>query len=331
MKKIVFTIFLLLKSNLSFANENNLAEGEIAKFSNLLVGKNVLETEYNKFFNNNYNLFKQEFIEPISDFSQKYITSDYKVLFYPFAGADITYPLLLFPNVEKIVLVGLEFPGHPEVVRKKFNLQQFRPQVEGFFQSGFFKTMKMSAQMHYNQGVIPMLVAQISLLKGEITNIKKVHEPYKGIKIEFKHNEKNKEVIYFKANLDDSNDKQKFFEFIKDNSLIENCMLKASSYKLHQPEFKQLKQFILDSCLLILQDDTGVPLKNLFHQKEEIKVFGSYVRPYGEEFNPYYQQDLAHLFSKRNEVVNLNFCYGYGCKKVETNLLLWKRGSKLVN
>ena len=101
-------------------------------------------------------------------------------------------------------------------------------------------------------------------------------------------------------------------------------MLKASSYKLHQWGFDHLRQFMLNNCQSILQDDTGMPLKYLQQQNRDIEIFGDYVKPYGEEFQHYYQKELAKLYKEKENKVSLKFCYGYGCDKVETNILLAK-------
>ncbi len=295
-------------------------ENSFTKFTSMLIGESE-NTQYNQTIKQYVTHFKERFVTPIDTFSKENLTIYNNTLFYPFAGADISYPLLFFPNLKQYVLVGLEFAGQIEVIKDKYDLSSFQPQIEGFLKSGFFKTMNMSAQMHYKQGVIPMLVAQIGLLDGMVENITPISEPFKGLLIDFKHNNINKKLYYFRANLDDNSSKNGFFEFLQNNKLIDNCMLKASSYKLHQIEFKQLRQFMLNNCKLILQDDTGMPIKYLQQQKREIKLFGDYVQPYGNEFKPYYQKNLADLYKPIENKVKLNFCYGYGCDKTEANIL----------
>ncbi len=317
MFRSLFFVFIL-----SF--QLNALASSFEKFSDLLVGKDPNEVEYNKIIESYSNNFKLRFVNPITAFTESNLHIGKKSLFYPFAGPDISYPLLFFPNLEQYVLVGLEFPGSPEFINHKFNLAGFKPQVEGYLRSGFFKTMNMSAQMHYNQGVIPMLVAQIALLNGKVENITSISEPYKGVMVEFSHNQMNKKLYYFRANLNDYNDKTKFYEFIQKNNLIENCMLKASSYKLHQVEFKQLSKYMLDNCQLILQDDTGMPVKALQHKGNDIELYGDYIKPYGDEFRPYYQKTLAELYKTKANKIPLNFCFGYGCDRVESNILISK-------
>ena len=299
-------------------------------FTHLLIGKESVDPQYNHIIEKYIGEFKNRFISPISSFETNNIKTSGETLFYPFAGADIAYPLMFFPNIKQYVLVGLEFPGLTEIIQGKFEISKFQPQMEGFLKSGFFKTMKMSAQMHYKQGVIPMLFAQIGILNGQIKNISSISEPFKGIVIEFIHNNIDKKLYYFRANLDDTINKDNFFEFIKSNKLSDNCMLKASSYKLHQWGFDHLRQFMLNNCQLILQDDTGMPIKYLRQQNRDIEIFGNYIKPYGEEFQHYYQKELAKLYENKENKINLKFCYGYGCGMVENNILLAKTKSYTI-
>lgn len=296
-------------------------------FITLLIGEeennNPIVQNYNKEVKAYKNFFQQEFINPMVDFQQKNLDSyDYGRVFYPFAGPDASYPLLLFPKSSKYVLIGMEFPGNPETVISNFKIHQFQVQLIEYLQRGFFKTMNMSAQMHYEQGVIPIILTQIGLVQGKIYNIESISHPLKGIIVKFMHNSINKELIYFRGNLDDSSNKDNLFAYLEAENMLSNCMLKASSYKLQQPEFKQLRKFMHDKCQLFLQDDTGMPVKLLMQENRAIHLFGNYVRPYGSEFNPYYQKELAYLYQKNQKNVSLNFCFGYGCKKVEANILL---------
>jgi hypothetical protein len=318
---VVLRILLLISCTISYADSQ---ENQYTKFTNSLVGKDTSEEEYSKQFSQYYSNFKNNFIDPISQFSTKHITSEHKALFYPFAGADISYPLMLFPKVEKFVLIGLEFPGKPDITGKVFNLKKFTPQMEGYFRSGFFKTMNMSAQMLYDQGVIPMLAMQITIFGGQIKNIENIQFPYKGLKIQFIHGGIEKQILYFRANLDDYNHKESFYDFILSENLIANCMLKASSYKLHQPEFKQLRKFMIKECKYLLQDDTGIPINIVESLPGNISFYGKYIKPYGDEFKPYFQKELAYDYQQNKSKESLNFCFGYGCGKVETNIQIWQ-------
>lgn len=319
MTKFYFFFVSLVLSNLVLAVDPI----KLKNFSEKLAGKENLENnqDYNQMIQENIAKFNTELVEPIREFSQNNLKVSGKSLFYPFAGGDISNALLFFPDLENYVLVGLEFAGDPEIINQKFDLSKFSNQVENYLTRGFFKTMNMSADMTYKQGVIPIIISQISVLGGQVTDINSMFEPFRGTIIDFKYNNQAKRAYYFRANLNDHIDKSKFFEFLKEKKLFDNCMLKASSYKLQQVEFKQMKQFVLDNCSLILQDDTGIAVKTL-KKNYHITLFGNYLKPYGDEFVPYYQKELAQLYQKQNDKYPIKFCYGYGCRQVEANILL---------
>ncbi len=302
-------------------------------FAKKLLGKEQASNDYFNSIKSNIDCFTTQFIEPIDSFVKDHFSFTGNSLFYPFAGPDISYPLLFFPNVENYTLVGMEFPGLPDVFMKDFQLELFKTQLIGYLNSGFFKTMNMSAQMHYRQGVIPILLAQIALLGGEVTNVSLVPDYKRAISIEFIHNNLKKRLYYFRMNLDDSADNSNFYAWVTQNKLSDNCMIKASSYKLQQIEFGQMRAFILKNCSNILQDDTGMQIKLLLQDKRSIKLFGNYIRPYGDEFKPYFQQELANLYLRQSPKIQLNYCFGYGCKKVEANILAAQKNlySELLN
>ena len=314
--KIVRFLVLLI----SFSSVYALANDNLINFTQLLSGKitpdnnealshfnpwNTKELEqYNDTIKQYWPHFQQSFVEPIRYFSMDKLSSltQGKSLFYPFSGPDISYPLLLFPEIENYILVGMEFPGNIDITLKTFSLKKFTPQIQEYLERGFFKTMRMSSQIYYNEGVIPVIVAQIGLIGGVVHDITSTHDPYKGIIIHFSYQEKSKTLYYYRANLDDINITNNFMTYILNNKLSDNCMLKASSYKLHQVDFKNLRQFMLENCSTILQDDTGMPLSYLKSKNYNINLFGNYIRSYGDEFTTYNQQDLAKLYEQQKNV-----------------------------
>ena len=113
------------------------------------------------------------------------------------------------------------------------------------------------------------------------------------------------------------------FEFLKKHNVHEVCFMKASSYSPHRPMFNDLKFHILESFSTLIQDDTGIPVNDL--GDFDIQVFGQYTKPYGVEWRGYEQPTLKKLFDADKDVPHLNFCFGYGCGRVEANLLIAKR------
>lgn len=325
MNKFFFLLiisFFFFNINISLAQEN-----EFKYFTETLIGNNKSSKnfEYNLIVQNYKINFEYSIVKPIKNFVAQHIVNSGKSLFYPFAGADISYPLMFFPKVKTYILVGMEFPGDPDNFIKFFSISSFKGQVENFLRRGFFQTMAMSAEMNSKIGVIPMLLFQIAILGGEVIGLKKINSPAIGLEIDVNFNGETKKIFYFKINLDDSSNKISLLNFVIDNYFSDNCMLKASSYKLQQKNYHQLLDFITSHCSNILQDDTGVSYEVLVKSNFSIQMFGNYIKPFGAEFINYDQPVLRESYLKLNNIINLDFCYGYGCKIVDSNILFAKK------
>jgi hypothetical protein len=75
--------------------------------------------------------------------------SKISTVFYPFGGADILYPFMVFPNVTSLIIVGLENVGTiPLSMQKKGNhlpdnSQELSKDVESLLRRSFFITSSM--------------------------------------------------------------------------------------------------------------------------------------------------------------------------------------------
>ena len=83
---------------------------------------------------------------------------------------------------------------------------------------------------------------------------------------------------------------------------------------------------MLTNADVILQDDTGVPLKK-FPKDFKIHLFGNYLMPYGKEWSGYFQKDLYKIYYETNPKSKVPFCYGYGCGRSPVAIILAIRGS----
>lgn len=103
-------------------------------------------------------------------------------VFYPFGGADVIYPLLLYPKAKDIILVGLEFPGE-ELGTYKEDTTSILPQITSLLRRSFFVTTQMNQQFSQRNGVVPVILLQLSLLNIDKVDIGAPDLPYPGIKI----------------------------------------------------------------------------------------------------------------------------------------------------
>ena len=78
---------------------------------------------------------------------------------------------------------------------------------------------------------------------------------------------------------------------------------------------------------VIVQDDTGIPLKDL-DEDFKIHLFGNYVGPYGKEWAGYFQKNLYKMYQEKSPKSKLPFCYGYGCGRNPVAILSATRKNK---
>jgi hypothetical protein len=148
--------------------------------------------------------------------------------------------------------------------------------------------------------------------------------PARGVKIIFSENDgPQKTLYYFGSNLAD--------ERGRNNALLQFCkslgqgdsFIKSASYLLHNSNFSQVRNFMLDNSSLILQDDSGVPVRQFDTAKWQLRPFGRYTTPI-PIFEGMYQTKLNELFQK-NRPNPIDFGVGYRWHANESNLLLATR------
>jgi hypothetical protein len=87
---------------------------------------------------------------------------------------------------------------------------------------------------------------------------------------------------------------------------------------LHGDGFSGVRNFLVQNSRVIIQDDSGIPLR-AFPKGWKVNCYGRYV-PHKEEFQKYYQPDLAALVGQ-NETP-LGFAFGYHWQKGDGLLML---------
>ncbi|MBS0271647.1 MAG: hypothetical protein JSR85_03245 [Proteobacteria bacterium] len=237
-------------------------------------------------------------------------------VFYPFGGPDLLHPLILFPDAKTYVLVGLEAAG--EALSQQTQDATFE-KLDSLLRRGFFVTSSMSKSFNQKSGVRAALALQILLMDGKILEDSMI-DP-NTVSLTFEWNGQKKTAYYLKRNLIDNEDS--LFAFLSAHGVSDVCMIKSSSYSLHNKVFSHLKDRILKSFPVLVQDDTGVPYKDL--ASYDVQLFGHYSTPYGAEFQCYQQNDLKTQYETIAAIPPLNFCFGYGCGRVQTNIMIARR------
>ena len=106
-----------------------------------------------------------------------------------------------------------------------------------------------------------------------------------------------------------------------------NTFMKATSYMPHRPEFTLIRNNILARSDLILQEDTGIPLKYYSSDDWDLRLFGAYMTPI-KIFAGYRQPDMVKAYKEEGRAKPLGFAIGYGSKRQASGMQMAVRKTK---
>lgn len=262
-------------------------------------------------------------------------------LFYFFSGPDILYAQTFFPNASTYVLCGLEPIGNvPDVTKVptaalEASLVNLRKALNSVLNFSFFITKDMKVDLTQTElsGTLPVLYVFLARSGSKIESVELVgldksgafvtQKPAtRGVKIVFfGPTGKQQTLYYFSSDL--SNDG------IKSNPAFTNfcdglgkgrSFVKAASYLMHLPSFSSARDFLLSHSRTIVQDDSGIPLRDFQRENWTLRFFGSYFAPI-ELFKDKLQPDLAELY-RTSHPAPLGFSFGYQWKPTDSCLIL---------
>ncbi len=262
-------------------------------------------------------------------------------VFYFFSGPDILYAHAFYPAASTYVLAGLEPVGAPPAVEKipeaalAASLATLRKSLNSVLSFSFFITKDMKTDLQQTQlsGTLPVLyvflaragcriesVELVGLDKEGALTTGKTATP--GVRILFFGPEGNQQMLYYFAT-DLSN------QGIRNQpGLVKFCtqlgpgrsLVKAASYLMHLGSFTSTRDFLLTHTTMIVQDDSGIPIKNFTPDKWAVRYLGSYPGPI-ELFKQHYQPDLAAIYQRSNPPP-LAFGFGYRWQPHQSSLMI---------
>ena len=323
----------------------------LAKLANLAPVK-----QHRDAFTRSWSSFENTRLKPAMKFAQDEVAPQPQaagLLFYPFSGPDALYALGMFPSASAMVLVGLEpvgeLPDLATLSEADFNnsLAELRASVGSILAYSFFRTLDMKAQFSRNQfsGVTPILLLFIArhgfavhradpvLLDAEGTlresTTAELRTPpagrVPGLRVTFsKPGEKRLRTLhYFKADLSDNGltaapQALKWLE----NTAPKATYLKSASYLMHAAQFSKIREFILEKTDLIVQDDSGIPLRHFSPDHWERAFFGTYDGPI-QLFGNRMQKDLLEAYGASAKP--LGFGIGYDHQEKASNIQRFMR------
>lgn len=265
-------------------------------------------------------------------------------VFYFFSGPDILYANAFYPNAGTYVLAGLEPVGTPPDVANlppgilAAALANLRKSLNSVLSFSFFITKDMKVDLRQQQlsGTLPVLYVFLARAGCKIESVELVTLDKTGALVPTKGGTPGARIVFTGA----GGQQQMMYYFMSDLSnegvrtqpgFTKFCaqlgqgrsLVKAASYLMHMSAFTNARDFLLAHCDAIVQDDSGIPLKDLPSGTWAVRFFGSYPGPI-DLFKQHAQPDLAAAYARSNPP-GLPFGFGYQWQPTRSSLMLISR------
>ncbi len=258
-----------------------------------------------------------------------YISQAPSTVYYMFSGPDFLYANSFFPNASTYILCGTEPIGVVPDIRKlapgtlRPALANLRGSLKTILGAHFFITKDMRADLQRDElgGTLPILYVFLARLGNSIRDVSFVNSPGAGVRVTFNNRSGATQTLYyFKVDLSNG----------FGGNFLSWCaaqgpgasLVKAASYLMHGDGFSQVRRFLLDQSALIVQDDSGIPLRS-FDERWSLRFFGDYAGPI-EIFAKQFQPDLVAAYHRSNPAP-LGFAFGYYSQPQRGMLMLATR------
>lgn len=243
------------------------------------------------------------------------VPSDRPVL-YPFAGPDALHAIALFGRAKRIFLLGLEGAGtlpDPNVAPAAGYFARLGASQADLHRLGFFRTQEMASDFA-KSGVLPAIVGTIVRMGGRITSVR-------GGRVDWTNKAgEARRIDYVAADLANTGLKAQTQLVADIHGLAPYVtFVKAGMYLLGESRFSYLRQTLLDESSVIVQDDTGVPLKH-FDAKWAMRFYGAWEAP-PPAYADRSEADLKAALERR-AVSALPFGIGYHVLPSKAGLLV---------
>ena len=285
-------------------------------------------------------------------------------VYYPFSGPDALHALALFPRVTNFVLTGLEPVGDAsdladlaifEERATPESLYRLRQSIGSVLEWSFFRTHEMKVDLVANrlEGVTPILL--LFLARHEFT-IRGV-EPFAlkpdgkldettdtagpsahgagvipGVRIRFSRagEPHERQIHYFATDLSDAGlaKTPQYLAFLKQTG-FQTTLLKSASYLMHDEAFSRVRALIIAESRMVVQDDSGVPLRFFAESDWARRLYGTYNGPI-PLFNNRLQKDVRQAYQSEG-ALPIDFVYGYNFKDRGNNLQRFVRRVTLAS
>jgi hypothetical protein len=269
-------------------------------------------------------------------------------LMYPFSGPDILNAWLLFPDCEHYVLFGLEQPGSLPTLgglpadRLARLLEETRHALNNLLQRNYFITRDMLEDTAADElkGTLPLMAVFLVRLNAQLISIRDMevdedgqlrprrqapteHQAARAVEVVFaRPGHAPQTLVYVRAQAEDEAlDSRPGVRAFLERHAPFITFLKSASYLLHTSSFTRMRTLLLNRSRLILEDDSGIPLRFLKSPEWSVTLYGKYAKPV-RDFKYGFQPDLERAFASDPNVKPLPFSFGYHWADGASSVLL---------
>ncbi len=278
-------------------------------------------------------------------------------IFYPFSGPDFINISTLFPQAKTYLMIALEPVGELPDFSAQNGMNFFgrlQCSLYELLNLDFFITKKMASCLKVQElkGVLPVLLFFLARDQARVLDVRywvmkpdgsteeapalerrRAGDGIPGVRIVFQSpgSTENQTLYYFCFNLgnDSFAKNQHFVSFLKGFGPM-TTFAKAASYLMFRPGFSDIRGFILDQSLNVLQADSAIPLKYFDPAVWNFKFYGTYRGPIAL-FKNRNQPDLAEVYKKGQDVYPLPFGIDYQHRLHTSNLMFASKKVKLAS
>ena len=188
------------------------------------------------------------------------------------------------------------------------SLGKLRQSLASMMKFHYFITKELRTDLGPEQGGGTLPLLYVFLARGGHT-IRSVAPFADGVKIVFTSGlGGTRTLYYYRTDLSNGANNAAFFDFCRKHRGA-TALLKSASYLMHQPGFSRCRDFLLQNASAIVQDDSGIPYRDLLAKDWNVRLFGAYSGTDGI-FAKYDQPDLRAAY--RGLVpAPLGFAFGY--------------------
>ncbi len=276
-------------------------------------------------------------------------------LYYPFGGPDLASALQFFPAASSYVLVGLEPPGRiPDLEGLAAGdlageLERLRSGLKNLAEAGYFVTKRMETDFAATslEGLLPVLYIFLARAGFTPASVEFVHLDAEGVPMPMSNatdrtatavrinatrhwrageagdrsGQATRTLYYFSRDLSNPGlaSAPNFVAFLRRLGAF-NTYMKSASYLLHMDDFTAHKDFLVAHAGTVLQDDSGVPLRDLPQESWQLRTFGTYTQTL-PTYREWFQEDLKAVY-EQSGIQPLPFAIGYH-SKIGGSCLIW--------